>query len=95
MDAVGALAERAAVAPCAHRQDLREDRDRRLGRRLGADVEAYRAMDAVDGAFVEAELEQRLAPPGLGLPRPVRAPYEGVVRTGVFERGVVYPFLGL
>src|SRR3954452_22584213 len=47
VDALCRLAERPAAAACAHCQELREDRERRLGRRVRAEVEAGRAVHAL------------------------------------------------
>src|SRR2546421_8032574 len=76
VDAARRVLERTARAIRAHCEDLREDRERRLGRRAGADVEARRAGDPVDGLLWHAGLEQPLAPPGLVAAGGGRAPPE-------------------
>jgi len=53
--------ERTAGAVGASRQDLREDRERRLGRRDRADVEAARAGDPLERVLGNARLQQPLA----------------------------------
>src|SRR5919197_5857620 len=74
------LLQRAAYTACAHGQDLRQDRQGRLRRAVGADVETRRAGDPVDRLFRHARLEQPLAPPRLVAARAERAHVEGLAR---------------
>src|SRR3954451_5881906 len=73
VDALCRLAGRAAAAACAHCQDLREDRERRLGRRVRAEVEAGRAVHALQRILRHAFLQEPLAPLLLIPPRADRA----------------------
>src|SRR5439155_14328731 len=62
VDASLSVLQRAAGTPGAAREDLREDREGNLGRRIGADVEPGRARDSVDVLSHHARFEQPLAP---------------------------------
>ena len=57
------LAQRAAVAGGADGEDLGEDRERRLGLGVGADVEAARPLDPRERLLRDAGLEEPLAAP--------------------------------
>ena len=67
-------------------EDLREDRQRGLGRRDGADVEAARPLDAVERLLRDAGLEQALTPPRLRRPAAEGADVERVRRERGLER---------
>src|SRR6186713_2972482 len=62
VNAAGTVLERAAGASRAAGEDLREDGDGDLGRRVGADVETRRARDAVDRVYLHAGFQEPLAP---------------------------------
>src|SRR5438067_9121528 len=70
------LPQRAPVAPRPCGDDLGEDRERRLGGRVRADVEAARAGDPLERVLGDAGLEQPLAPPLLVSPRTERTDVE-------------------
>src|SRR6266513_677976 len=56
------VAQRTALPASAGREDLGEDRERRLGGRDRADVEPGRAGDALELSLVDTRLQQPLAP---------------------------------
>ena len=73
--------ERPAVAARAHGQDLGDDRDRRLGGRRRAEIEAARACDAARWLLlVDTRLEQPLAARYLVAPRAERTDVERLAR---------------
>ncbi len=80
VDALLRLAQRAARTLGAHGEDLREDRERRLRLRVGADVEAARALDPGELLLADARLEQPLAAALLVAPRAERADVERLGR---------------
>src|SRR2546423_1162152 len=61
VDAARRLLQRPSRAARTHCQDLGEDRERRLGRGVGADVEACWARDPIELLLRHARLEQPLA----------------------------------
>src|SRR5205807_1230052 len=67
VDASACGLERPAVAIRTDREDLRQDRDRRLGGCLRADVESGRPAKALERFLVDARREQPLAAPLLVL----------------------------
>ena len=73
VDPALALREPAAVAPVAGGDDLGQDRQRGLLPADRAEVEADRRGDPLELVFGEPQLEQPLAPLGLGATRPHRA----------------------
>src|SRR5439155_24813212 len=76
VDAALAVAQRAALAACPNREDLGQDRERGLARRVGADVEAARAGDPLQRLLGDAGLEQALAAALLVAARAERADVE-------------------
>src|SRR6266516_145806 len=93
VDAAAAIAEAAALTPCAHGQDLGEDRDRGLGRRVGPEVEAGRPGDPIEALLRDACLEQPLAALRLRLARADRAHIERFARERGRQRRDVEPLL--
>src|SRR5579883_1718993 len=69
--------------------DLAEDRDGNLGRRLGADIEADRPMDAGEHLVADADLGQPLLALGVGALAAQRADIEDVRLQRRLERRVV------
>src|SRR5712692_8715609 len=78
MDSLLGCPQPAAVAVGADGEDLREDRERRLGLGLGADVEAARPRDALELLLGDARLEQPLAAALLVSARAERTDIEGL-----------------
>ena len=77
------------LAAHPHGDRLAEDRDRRLGLRLGADVEAARAVDALERVLVDAGLEQPLPAALLVAARAEGTDVEGLrLESGLQRRNV-------
>ena len=96
---IGRLAESHAAATLGagqrleaarpHLDDLAQDRHGDLGRRLGADVEADRAVDAGELLVGDAGLGQPLLALGMGAPAAQRADIEGIRLERRLERRIV------
>src|SRR6266852_1438252 len=89
MDSLLGCLQPAAVAVGADGEDLREDRERRLGLGLGADVEAARPRDALELLLGDARLEQPLAAALLVAARAERTDVEGLRAKRALERRLV------
>src|SRR5919109_2566507 len=93
VDPARGLLQRAAFTSRASRQDLGEDRERRLGRAHGADVATARPRDPLELVLVDACLQQSLAPSLLVAAGAERADVEGLRREGGLERRDAEPLL--
>src|SRR5207248_4369926 len=93
VDRPAALGEAATGAARAHGQHLGENRDRGVGRRVRAEVEARRAREAVEALFREARLEEPLATLRLRLTRADCADVERLAGERRREGGHVEPLL--
>src|SRR5438105_1428082 len=80
MDPVRRVLQRAACPAGPHGEQLRQDRQRGLGRRLGADVEAGGPRDALELRVRDAGIVQQLAPALLVATRAERADVGRVAR---------------
>jgi hypothetical protein len=76
LDRTGPNLTESACGRRAGRDDLGQDRDRDLGGRYGADIEADGRMDAGDIGSGEARLHEALDPAAMGFPRAQRADVE-------------------